>query len=247
MGTVLLYSGGVDSWLIGKIAKPDIKLFFDLGTASSDAEYQRILQNGDTDVIVDHTLRGLGELERQDNFILPFRNGFMIERAAEYGEHIILGANKTDRHNDKTLEFAEKIQDLLNYYYGPCEDGRCVDKDIYVDLSYKKYDRTDLCKLYLESGGSIEEAIYHSFSCYTPVNNNGKLEECFNCRHCCIKMMGFLTAGAKFPKGYMRKFKDFLESTINHYNNTGIWEDRLYDINWYKLAYKLAVEDSLAE
>ena len=40
--TVLLYSGGMDSWLISKICKPDIKLFFDLGTASSNAELERI-------------------------------------------------------------------------------------------------------------------------------------------------------------------------------------------------------------
>ena len=39
---VLLYSGGMDSWLIDKIWKPDIKLFIDINTNSSNAELEHL-------------------------------------------------------------------------------------------------------------------------------------------------------------------------------------------------------------
>ena len=35
---VLLYSGGMDSWLIDKIWKPDVKLYVDMGTKYSQPQ-----------------------------------------------------------------------------------------------------------------------------------------------------------------------------------------------------------------
>ena len=42
MKKVLLYSGGMDSWLIDKIWEPDVKLFIDVGTEASKIERQRL-------------------------------------------------------------------------------------------------------------------------------------------------------------------------------------------------------------
>lgn len=216
MKTVLLYSGGMDSWLISKIVNPDIKLFFDLNTASSNAEKQRL----SSDVVIDKTLRGLGDLERSDgSFILPLRNLYFITRAAEYGDRIILGTNQTDAHNDKTYEFAQKLEDVLNYYYGPSIDGLSEIKDIVVDFSFKKYSRKDLCRLYLESGGTVEQAINDSFSCYTPVEDGEKLLECHNCKACFNKMMGFYVNGVDFPEGYLKGFSKYLRSLVESYDD----------------------------
>ena len=227
--TVLLYSGGVDSWLIDKISKPDIKLFFDIGTDSCKGEIKKL----SPDVIVDKTLQGLGNLENGDNFIVPLRNMYFIARAAEYGDHIILGTNKTDIHNDKMPEFAEKMQDILNYYYGPSLDNFCEDRDIIVDFSYKKYDRKELCKLYLEQGGTVEEAINDSFSCYTPIINEDSVKECYNCRPCFRKMMGFYVNGVTFPSGYLHNFLPYVKNKLNEYKETNVWKDRYYTYEQY--------------
>ena len=48
MKKVLLYSGGMDSWLISKICKPDVKLFVDMGTNSC----QGVLTRLDSDVTI---------------------------------------------------------------------------------------------------------------------------------------------------------------------------------------------------
>ena len=113
---VLLYSGGMDSWLIDKIWKPDIKLFIDINTNSSNAELEHL----PNDVVVTH-LRDLGKLERKSDFILPLRNAYLILMATNYGDDICLGANATDATLDKTYEFANKFTDRLNYMYGKQE------------------------------------------------------------------------------------------------------------------------------
>jgi 7-cyano-7-deazaguanine synthase in queuosine biosynthesis len=228
MRKVLLYSGGTDSWLIAKLTKPDVLLYFDIGTESCKGEMQKLPSN----VVIDKTLSGLGHLERDDgSFIVPLRNMFFIARAAEYGDHIILGANKTDAHNDKTYAFAEKMQDLLNYYYGPSEDGLCEIKDIVVDFSFKNYTKPELVKLYLDNGGSAEEYINESFSCYTPTED---LKECHNCKPCFNKMMSLYLNNVPLPKGYLHSFLPFLK---------GIKKHRYFDMELIEQVIKEAEED----
>lgn len=245
MKKVLLYSGGTDSWLISKIEKPDVKLFFDIGTKSSEAEKAKLGK----DVIIDKTLSGLGTLEKEDgSFILPLRNLYFIARAAEYGEHIILGTNKTDAHNDKTEEFANKTEDLLNYYYGPSKDGLSEIKDIKVDFGYKKYNKVELVKLYLENGGSVEEYINDSFSCYTPIVTEGsdlvddpKYKECHNCKPCFNKMMSLFINGCELPKGYLASFIPFLENKLKEIDAGK--EHRYYSRDIIQSALDKAYED----
>ncbi len=228
---VLLYSGGVDSWLISKIAKPDIKLYFDIGTPSCKGEMKRL----DKDVIIDHSFN-FGNVEDQKTFIVPLRNAYFILKAAEYGDHIILGTNKTDAHNDKIPRFADDCMQMLNHYYTSDNDGLSPDRDLFVDFSYKNYTRADLCKLYLDQGGTVEEALSESFSCYTPTEDD---KECHNCRPCYRKMMGFFVNGCQFPKGYLASFIPYLEKNIVANN----YEDKYYSIEQCKAVVKAAYKD----
>lgn len=221
MKKVLLYSGGTDSWLISKLENPDVKLFFDIGTESCKGEIKKLSD----DVIIDKSLSGLSVLEKDDgSFIVPLRNMFFLARAAEYGEHLILGTNKTDAHNDKTYDFAHLMENLLNYYYGPSEDGLTIDKDIYVDFSYKEYTKPDLVKKYLDNGGSVKEYLEESFSCYTPTE---EYEECHNCKPCFNKMMAlYIANGTKdMPEGYLESFIPYLEKILENGH-------RYYDLDY---------------
>lgn len=104
---VLLYSGGMDSWLIDKIWKPDLRLFVDMGTASAREERKRL--PADVKVV---EFQSLGQFERPQDFILPLRNLYLFMIASNYGEEICLGATSTDVNLDKTQEFADKATDL---------------------------------------------------------------------------------------------------------------------------------------
>lgn len=87
---VLLYSGGMDSWLIDKIWKPDVKLYVDMGTKYSQEEIKRL----PADVVVEKL--DLSKWEREDK-IIPLRNMYLIGIATNYGNEICLGATAGDR------------------------------------------------------------------------------------------------------------------------------------------------------
>ena len=103
MKKVLLYSGGMDSWLIDKIWKPDVKLYIDINGEYSKEEIKRL----PNDVIVEKL--DLGRFEREDK-IIPMRNLFFVTLASLYGEEICLGATAGDRVLDKSIEFKNKVE-----------------------------------------------------------------------------------------------------------------------------------------
>ena len=104
---VLLYSGGMDSWLIDKIWKPDVKLYVDMNTKYSQEEIKRL----PSDVIIDKL--DLSKWEREDK-IIPLRNMYLIGIASNYGNEICLGATAGDRVLDKSPVFADIYEQLLS-------------------------------------------------------------------------------------------------------------------------------------
>ena len=110
MKKVLLYSGGVDSYMINQIWKPDVKLYVDMNTRYSKQEIARLPK----DVIV--TKLDLSEFERSDA-VIPARNLYLLTIATNYGDEICLGATADDRQADKTIEFAEKASDILSFLH----------------------------------------------------------------------------------------------------------------------------------
>ena len=71
---VLLYSGGMDSWLIDKLWKPDIRLYVDMNTRYSKEEMKRLPD----DTIIERL--DLSKWEREDK-IIPLRNMYLIGMA----------------------------------------------------------------------------------------------------------------------------------------------------------------------
>lgn len=231
MKKVLLYSGGMDSWLINKLEKPDVRLFIDLGTDSTRGEQTKL----DPDVIK-FPLTDLGKLERKEtDFILPLRNLYLIATATNYGEHIILGATKTDATYDKTYEFAEKLEDLLNYMWLP--QKWTPGKKIKVDVHYREYTKSDLLRMFMEQGGSWEEAYEKSYSCYktTPEGH-----ECHNCRPCFLKMMAFIDNGIDLGKERLQEYLPYINSKLEEYKD--VWGDRLYSREDYEKVKRMAEE-----
>ena len=178
---VLLYSGGMDSWLIDKLWKPDVKLFVDIGTANNKEERKRLPE----DVIVKEL--DLSEFEDKDkNFLLPLRNLFFVELASYYGDEICLGATGSSTHFDKNEKFARMSEELINYLY-----SEAYDKKVKIVLPYRNTSKTELLKMYLENGGDIEEAWKNTFSCYSP--KDGKM--CGECSSCRKKIEAFKANG----------------------------------------------------
>jgi len=201
-GKVLLYSGGMDSWLINKLWNPEIKLYIDSGSSYAKEEIKRLPKN------VEVVKLDLSPWEREDK-IIPLRNLYFISVAANYGDEICLGATAGDRVLDKSYGFASKAGDLLTYLYQ--EQHWTEKREITVNLDYKQYSKTDLVFLYKAAGGDLEQAWDESFSCYHPTQEG---KECWECKPCYRKFIAFWRNGYLPPMSVINKWYTFVRK--NH-------------------------------
>lgn len=200
MTKVLLYSGGMDSWLIDKLWKPDVRLFFDIGTGNNKQELERVKKRGDVEII--HL--PLAQFEQKDNnYYLPLRNLHFVLYAAHYGDVICVGATGSSTHRDKNEVFATLCENNINYLRE--EDGA---PPIKVVMPYRGKSKTDILAEYLSQGGDIEECYRETFSCYNPGPNG---EPCMDCTSCLSKFTAFYNNGYRFGT---RMTEKFIENTL---------------------------------
>jgi hypothetical protein len=211
MKKVLLYSGGMDSWLIDKIWKPDVKLYIDINGRYSKQEISRLPK----DVIIEKL--DLSKFEREDK-IIPMRNLFFVTLASLYGDEICLGATAGDRVLDKSFEFAQKSSDLLSYLWQ--EQHWTNERKIKINVDFKKYSKLELLELYKKNGGDIEKCFKETFSCYYP-DDTGK--ECWSCKPCFRKVVAFVLAGMKIENSIKEKIAKYIEKEILPLIKKGIY------------------------
>ena len=178
---VLLYSGGMDSWLIDKLWKPDVKVFVNIGTKNNKEEIKRLPE----DVIVVNCDLAPYE-DKNKNYLLPLRNLFFVSLASYYGDIICLGATGSSTHYDKNETFAQYSEQVINYLF-----SEAYDKQVKIVMPYKDKTKTEILEEYLEDGGNVEEAWNSSFSCYNP--KNGKM--CGECTSCKKRLEAFRAVG----------------------------------------------------
>ena len=231
MKKVLLYSGGMDSYLISKLWEPDVKLYVDLKSRYSQQE----INNLPADVKVVEL--DLGKWERPDA-IIPLRNLYLAMVATNYGDEICLGATAGDRVLDKSYKFADLASNLLSYLYSPQHwtQGRTIK----INLDFKGLTKEELLKLYIDKGGDINTAWKESYSCYS-----GNKEPCFCCKACIRKSAAFFSNGFKdFKPAHIHSLCLALEPIIAQINN-GSYGRGQREENLLKEFYKWLQEQKL--
>lgn len=171
MKKVLLYSGGIDSYIINKLWNPDIKLYIDYGIKQNKEEIKRLPK----DVIIKKV--DLSEYVEDDGKnTIPLRNLLFANIAINYGEIIAIGGVKDDLHYDKTKQFARKATNLFNSVLKK-EDSK---RKVKIVVPYRNYTKAELIKLFIDNGGNIEKLISETWSCHFPKNGNpcGKCSPC---------------------------------------------------------------------
>lgn len=210
MQKILLYSGGMDSYLIDKLWKPDRRIYIDMHTRYSKQEINCIKKRRDDVEFVDFPL---GQWEREDK-IIPLRNLYLpmviCNITGNEDVDICLGATNSDRVLDKSEEYVEKATDILSYLYQPqwwIPEG----KKVRVNIDYKKYTKEDLLKMYMDQGGDLDKAYNESFSCYEP-DEEGNI--CHKCKPCFRKFVAFASVGYEFPEEVLRKTIPYIGKEI---------------------------------
>lgn len=209
MEKILLYSGGMDSWLIDKIWEPDRKIYFNLNTEYSDLEISKL----DKDVEI-YDFPFIKQFEMMENGVIPLRNLYLFMLVCNItgfdDVEICLGATIGDRIHDKTEEFKNLSESVLNYLYA---EQNCMPKvkNIRINFDFKKYSKSELLQMYLDKGGNIEEAMKKSFSCHHPTEDN---EPCWKCKPCFRKWLAFKKCGYEFDEDIDKRMMNYLVNQL---------------------------------
>lgn len=181
--SVLLYSGGLDSFIAAALIRPDVLLHVDTGTAYGDVENDVLhVPEGMEGRLKTISFRNLAQWERPEDLILPGRNAHLVLAGAHYGDTIMLGATAGDRTKDKDEAFAQSMTTVLQHMYSDqwwLPGGR----DVRVVLPIKSKTKRQLVRDYKDAGYSLDDLVNSTFSCYYP--QDGK--PCAECKPCVRK------------------------------------------------------------
>jgi len=213
---ILLFSGGLDSYITAKLFNPDVCLYIDIKSRYSSLEIEN-LQNLDIpqkDIIVDSRI-DLKDWE-MENSIIPLRNLFFILIAFHYGNEIILSSTKGDTTKDKDFKFKKLVDKMAEHLIVEEKKEKTFtwkSKGLIpkLILPVRKFTKTQLVKMYLDKGFKKEE-LWKTRSCY------GILEkECGNCKSCFRKAVAFISNNIFNPELFEQKidFKKFTQETID--------------------------------
>lgn len=181
---VLLYSGGLDCFLIYKIFLEDSGdtdlLYIRHNNSYQDAElfsvrFNTYVNNGS--VIIDESL-DLSKFEKEDK-IIDNRNLLFCIIAANYGyDEIYIGSVLGDNSRDQNEPFFSDTSKLLT---------NLNKREIKITPLAKDLTKSNLIRMYLKLGGSVKY-ILDSYSCYS-----GHDTPCGLCKPCVRKWVALET------------------------------------------------------
>jgi 7-cyano-7-deazaguanine synthase in queuosine biosynthesis len=180
MKKVLMFSGGMDSYIGRELLNPDVLLYVDTGNRYSVKEkmnLERIRKEQKEDRIVIEKAEFLGKFEQPNGYI-PLRNLFFAEIGTLYGDTVYMGALKGETSRDKSGKFRKQTTELTNYLWHDLMLTK--KKDVKVEFPFEKMTKTQLLKKYLDKGYSAEDLKKYSISCYdTEKLRCGDCPSCF--------------------------------------------------------------------
>ena len=178
---VILASGGLDSFLCWYIFEQDaLNIFVDIGHkyVRKERAALRNLQNQIPNFkVIEHSGSQIGPLEDDASGIIPNRNAELILGASAYGESIYFGVIKDEINSDKSPEFINAIEDVLNI--SNRKQYWTEGKTYRILTPAMEYNKTDLIKMYLAQGGSVAH-LELTVSCYSDTEQHcGECPSCF--------------------------------------------------------------------
>jgi 7-cyano-7-deazaguanine synthase in queuosine biosynthesis len=180
---VLLYSGGLDSFVLRHTRDFDHILYFNVGTEDGKREVARM------DCGVEIVYLPLAQYELS-NKIIPFRNYIFAMIAANWGNRITIGSTLGDTTRDKDYVFQASCETILNYFGNVSEKMPYKASQFEIRMPFKNMTKTEIVKVFKAHSGLPVFAFKDSRSCY-----EGGDKECGRCRACLRKYVAFANNG----------------------------------------------------
>jgi len=203
MKNVLLFSGGLDSYILYHFLKEKVDtLYFYTKNRYAWKEFSVVKQLIPS-TLIDYSFN-FRSWERSDAFI-PFRNILFAIGASRYADTIYLGGVSDDRVNDNSLVAHADMTALISRY---------LDKFVEVEapLAKNNWSKFDAVRWFLDKFPEKKERLLETISCYS--------EEELRCMECgaCFRWWTVLSylrvegvpeyKNVAYAKTYVRKAED---------------------------------------
>jgi 7-cyano-7-deazaguanine synthase in queuosine biosynthesis len=166
MKTILLFSGGVDSYVAWHYLGKPATVYFDLRSRYTLTELIAVRKLIPT-TLVDISLN-LSQREQPSAYV-PFRNLLLACQAAHYGDEIVMAGNADDVVSDKTEGIFKEFSDLLSKLEG---------REIRVTSPFWHMSKRELVRWYLDNVGDVEP-LRQTVACYSGREYCGACKSCF--------------------------------------------------------------------
>ena len=165
---ILLFSGGIDSFVAYHYLGKPPTVYFDLGTRYSKKEL-KVVKELIPSTIIDCSI-DLGNREVGEKAYVPFRNLILACLANKYSDEIVIAGVADDNVSDKTPEAFESFSTLLS---------RLEQRNINVTSPFWSLTKEEVVAWYREN--LKDDRILNTISCYSDDDNTycGKCPSCF--------------------------------------------------------------------
>jgi len=207
MNQILLYSGGMDSYIAWhKLGKPPT-LFVPLGHRYEEVEIQAVKYTIPDTQIAERVV--LTQFEKPDAEI-PARNLLLVLEAAWRGaDKIWLVVQKDEKQiPDRSHKFLLKASKMISYLF---------DREVVVDTPFWAVDKTDMVRWYVENVGrdKVKELLC-TVGCY----NIKRYEDshCGDCGACFRRYVAFMNNDIHPGYELSERIKSYYRERLHNYS-----------------------------
>jgi 7-cyano-7-deazaguanine synthase len=176
---ILLFSGGIDSYVAYHYLGKPQTLYFNLNTRYSFKEIL-VVTKLIPDTIIEHCIN-FKTREEEGTAFVPYRNLHLALLANKYSDTIVIAGVKDDKVNDKNEYIFDQFSKLMSHM---------MDREITVMSPFWSMSKQDVVKWFLDNGGTKAQLL-STLSCYSSDDSLfcGKCAACFR-KWCALKVNG---------------------------------------------------------
>jgi len=207
MEKILLFSGGLDSYIAWHYLDHPNTVYFDTDIQYSSQEVE-VIQNLIPDTIIDKSLSLYSrEIKESSTAFIPMRNLYLAMLACKYGDEIIIAGLKDDKVNDKNEEIFKEFSNILS---------KLNNRKITVTSPFWNMTKADVVGWYL-SKNLPTKSLMKTISCYTPnrviLSEHGE-HYCGSCPCCFRKWVSFYVNGIKIPFYNFKLIEEYYQKAL---------------------------------
>lgn len=213
--SVILYSGGMDSFIMWRMHEID-GVYFDIGGRYSEQEKALVGKvNGGFKTEHPITIEPLdffGKDFEEPSGYIPYRNLIFMLKATMMGYDDVYFGMVAEWQRDKSKSFFNMTEGIAH------DLGK---KDLRIHAPYRGVSKSNVLKMYLEKGFPADDIYEYSRSCVS-----GTTGECGKCISCLSKYIALVNNGVYRP-GYFEvepKVDDFIQNRMNKFTTDFRWE-----------------------